>query len=59
MTESLTIRAESDRTGHVHLRAHLHDRAPARWEVEAVPVLDAGQLEHVEREARAVELALR
>lgn len=55
----LTLTAESDRTGHVYLRVHLQDGAPARWEVEAELVLEAGQLERIASEARAfAKLAL-
>jgi hypothetical protein len=55
----LAFTAESDRAGHVYLHVHLHDGAPARWEVEAELVLEAGQLERVAREARTFELAPR
>jgi len=51
----LTLGAESDRTGHVYLRVHLHDGAPARWEVEAELVLEAGQLERLASDARTFE----
>ena len=51
----LALTAESDRTGHVYLRVHLHDGAPARWEVEAELVLEAGQLERLASEARTFE----
>ena len=51
----LALTAESDRTGHVYLHVHLHDGAPARWEVEAELVLEAGQLEGLAKESRTFE----
>ena len=51
----LVLRAESDRTGHVTLRIHLHDGAPARWTVETALILEAGSLEHVAAKVRTFE----
>jgi hypothetical protein len=55
LEDELTLAAESDRTGHVYLRVHLHDGSPARWTVEAELVLEAGQLEQLASEARTFE----
>jgi len=43
----LTLRAESDRTGHVYLRARLRHGAPAEWLVAVVLVLEGGQLDRL------------
>lgn len=51
----LRLSAESDRTGHVYLGAHLHDGAPARWTVELGLIVEAGQLERLASMARAFE----
>ena len=51
----LTLRAESDRTGHVYLTVRLRRGAPPEWEVEAALVLEAGQLERLAAAARAFE----
>lgn len=51
----LALTAECDRAGHVYLHVHLHDGAPARWEVGAELVLEAGQLERLASEARTFE----
>jgi hypothetical protein len=53
----LTLRAESDRTGHVYLRVRLRRGAPAEWEVEVALVLEAGQLGRLAAGARAFERA--
>ena len=51
----LTLLAESDRSGHVYVRVHLHDGAPARWMVELRLTLEAGQLERLAAKAREFE----
>ena len=53
----LVLRAECDRTGHVELFVHLHDGAPARWTVESVLVMEAGQLDRIAADARAFQAA--
>lgn len=51
----LRLRAEADRTGHVYLRIRLQGGAPDRWTVDALLVLEAGQLQRMAMEARAFE----
>ena len=44
--------ATADLTGHTRINIHLHDGAPARWEVNTFVEVEAGQLERLAQDAR-------
>ncbi len=54
----LNLKADSDRTGHVHLSVELRDGAPPRWQVNAALVLEAGQLDGLAATGREFEQSI-
>ena len=54
----LKLKADSDRTGHVHLSVELRDGAPPRWQVNAALVLEAGQLDGLAARGREFEQSI-
>ncbi len=54
----LSLKAESDRTGHVYLSVELRDGAPPRWQVKAALVLEAGQLDRLAASGREFEQSI-
>ena len=51
----LALDAESDRTGHVHLRVGLRCGAPPEWETHAGLLLESGQLDQLASAAQGFE----
>ena len=51
----LTLKAMSDRTGHVHVVVNVRDGAPPRWELSVVVALEAGQLDGLAARAHVFE----
>jgi len=54
----LSLKAESDRTGHVYLSVELHDGAPPRWQLNATLVVEAGQLDRLAASGRDFEQSI-
>ena len=58
MEGELSLKATTDRTGHVYLSIELRDGAPPRWETTANLVLEAGQLDRIARSGRDFEQSI-
>ena len=54
----LSLKATTDRTGHIYLSIEIRDGAPPRWQVIASLTLEAGQLDRIASDGREFQRSI-